>query len=471
MTYGYGAYSLGVRPICPHNAGGGIMSMMRIVPIATVAAVLGWSAQAWAQLPQLQPGQIPPAGAQARQGAQPGGNPELSSQALQALVAGIALYPDPVIEQVLAAAQSPAAIHTAAQSVKAGQPADSSWPDSVKFLLQYPDLLQQLDAQLDWTVVLGKAAVSQLNDVWAAVDAVRAHVQEETAAQQAEAGQDGQDAATADNANANANQPAATEQAPTTVNNTYYAGGYYPAGWGTAAAAVTASLWTPNVYRELYHYDRWNDRQDQWYESWRNLHLQRQEYADNRADERQENEDQIAENRQNREDQVTQNRQNRQDQVSENRQDREDRRADNAPRRDQLGQGFGRPAQQPGDARFRDLPRGEDRDTHLRAANQAATEASRFHRGESPFQGFGRSNGPQGPGAGGFDRPGGAGGPGMQRPGGAQPGRAGGLNPGPGSGGARPGGASPGGQRFDRGSGPQRPQGAPGGRAGGRRGR
>uniref|UniRef100_A0A7C4LS89 DUF3300 domain-containing protein n=1 Tax=Schlesneria paludicola TaxID=360056 RepID=A0A7C4LS89_9PLAN len=114
----------------------------------------------------------------------------LSPQTLQALVVGIALYPDPVIELILQAAQFPAAIHEAA-SIPASEVGRLSelrnsgkLPVSVQTLLdKYPDVLAQLDRNIALTTALGQAAKNQLADVWAAIDAVRESI-EKTAAQQ-----------------------------------------------------------------------------------------------------------------------------------------------------------------------------------------------------------------------------------------------------------------------------------------------
>ncbi|MGE3775647.1 MAG: DUF3300 domain-containing protein [Pirellulaceae bacterium] len=94
--------------------------------------------------------------------------PALSPQALDALVAGIAFYPDSVIELILDAAQDPAGIRQAAE----GKPGE--YRASIRALAQYPELLTQLNQHLALTARLGVAAHTQLPDVWAAIDRVRA---------------------------------------------------------------------------------------------------------------------------------------------------------------------------------------------------------------------------------------------------------------------------------------------------------
>ncbi len=100
----------------------------------------------------------------------------LSANALKAVVSGVALYPDTTVEQVLAAAQDTAGIHTAAGLDDAKfQQQQGNFNDSIRWLrANEPQLLQQLNLHLFVTNVLGRAAQSQLNDVWLAVNAVRA---------------------------------------------------------------------------------------------------------------------------------------------------------------------------------------------------------------------------------------------------------------------------------------------------------
>lgn len=93
----------------------------------------------------------------------------LSPQAMKLLVSGIAFYPDPLIEQILAAAQDLPALHAAAR--EGAQPGAS---EALKTLARYPEILQQLDRHAANTARLGAAAKTQLADVWTAIDEVRA---------------------------------------------------------------------------------------------------------------------------------------------------------------------------------------------------------------------------------------------------------------------------------------------------------
>lgn len=103
----------------------------------------------------------------------------LSPSALDALVAGVALYPDQVVEHALAAAFDPAAIQQAVQLTPTQfQQQQSRFSDSLVYLrYQEPALLVQMNQHLSLTASLGSAAQTQLEDVWAAVDRVRAQYQ------------------------------------------------------------------------------------------------------------------------------------------------------------------------------------------------------------------------------------------------------------------------------------------------------
>lgn len=104
----------------------------------------------------------------------------LSPAALEALVSGVALYPDPLVEQILAAAQNPLAVHQAAEAQRGELPAEvaalaaESGNAGVDYLKQYPEVLAQLDEQLALTARLGVAYRTQPQDVWNAIASVRA---------------------------------------------------------------------------------------------------------------------------------------------------------------------------------------------------------------------------------------------------------------------------------------------------------
>lgn len=134
-----------------------------------------------------------PAAALSPQTAPPQVVQPLSPAAMDALVAGIAFYPDEIIAQILDASQYPDAISQAAESQ--GRPsADTTWPESVKALGSHVEILQQLDQNAVITARLSLAARTQLEDVWRAVDRVRAQFQQQVEQAAADNVQSGQEA-------------------------------------------------------------------------------------------------------------------------------------------------------------------------------------------------------------------------------------------------------------------------------------
>jgi hypothetical protein len=102
---------------------------------------------------------------------------------LEALVAPIALYPDPVLSQVLMASTYPLEIVLAARWLKAnpnikGDAAlkaveNESWDVSVKSLVAFPQVLEPMSDKLDWTQKLGDAFLADQNAVLDAVQRLR----------------------------------------------------------------------------------------------------------------------------------------------------------------------------------------------------------------------------------------------------------------------------------------------------------
>ncbi len=95
---------------------------------------------------------------------------------LDNLLAPIALYPDPLLAQVLAAATFPDEIQDATPWVRLHNP-DSidyqPWDVSVKAVAHYPTVLSMLNDRLDWTTALGQAYVNQSTDIMMSVQRLR----------------------------------------------------------------------------------------------------------------------------------------------------------------------------------------------------------------------------------------------------------------------------------------------------------
>jgi hypothetical protein len=104
--------------------------------------------------------------------------PTLSSQELEELIGPIALYPDDLLAIVLPASTFPLQIVEAGRFLEdlktdPSLKPDEDWDDSVVALVNYPEVVELLNEDLDWTWRLGEAVVSQQTDVIAAVELFR----------------------------------------------------------------------------------------------------------------------------------------------------------------------------------------------------------------------------------------------------------------------------------------------------------
>src|SRR5581483_10253078 len=108
-------------------------------------------------------------------------DPLFTPDQLDNLLAQIALYPDPLLAQVLVAATFPDQIDEAARFVRGdSNPNDidgQSWDVSVKAVAHYPTVLNMMADQIDWTTSLGQAYVNQGDDVMASVQRLRAEAE------------------------------------------------------------------------------------------------------------------------------------------------------------------------------------------------------------------------------------------------------------------------------------------------------
>jgi hypothetical protein len=112
----------------------------------------------------------------------------LNPQDLQQLVAPIALYPDTLVAQILAASTYPVQVTQADRWLQAQGYAPSDqiaagadvqpWDPSVKALTAFPQVLAQMDRNLRWTSNLGNAYYNQPQDVLEAVQAMRQRAQQ-----------------------------------------------------------------------------------------------------------------------------------------------------------------------------------------------------------------------------------------------------------------------------------------------------
>lgn len=138
------------------------------IPIVLALFAFGLTQSAWAQNDDGVYYDLPDQGE----------NDLLSAEELDKLLGPIALYPDPLIAQMLPAATFVDQIAEAAQYLRAnGTRAgidDQPWDVSVKAVAHYPDVLYMMDENYDWTVSLGQAYVDQPQDVMESVQRLRA---------------------------------------------------------------------------------------------------------------------------------------------------------------------------------------------------------------------------------------------------------------------------------------------------------
>jgi hypothetical protein len=168
-----------------------------LLAIALGAPAFGQYAQ---QYPQQYPNQYPaqnpaqypaqyPAAAPAPDPQQQGGpqQPLMPPEQLDNLVAPVALYPDPLLGQVLAASTYPLEVVEAGQWMQQngnlrGQDLinaarQQNWDPSVQALVAFPDVLAMMNRDVRWTTDLGNAFLAQQQDVMNAVQRMRARAQ------------------------------------------------------------------------------------------------------------------------------------------------------------------------------------------------------------------------------------------------------------------------------------------------------
>src|SRR3954468_12188355 len=113
--------------------------------------------------------------------------PKIPNDQLDSLVAPIALYPDPLLAQILAASTYPLEIIELEQWLKrnpnlkdqalADGVAKQPWDPSVQAMAVFPDVVTRLSANVGWTTNLGNAFLAQQQDVMDAVQRMRAKAQ------------------------------------------------------------------------------------------------------------------------------------------------------------------------------------------------------------------------------------------------------------------------------------------------------
>jgi hypothetical protein len=152
-------------------------SSRRVIAIACAAALLVTAySLAYAQQDQA----LAPAAANEAA-------PPIPADQLDSLVAPIALYPDPLLAQTLAASTYPLEVIQLEQwfannkylkdKALADAVAKQPWDPSVQALAAFPDVVQRMAGNIQWTTDLGNAFLAQQSDVMDAVQRMRAKAQ------------------------------------------------------------------------------------------------------------------------------------------------------------------------------------------------------------------------------------------------------------------------------------------------------
>jgi len=158
-----------------------VQSFHAIVAIACVALLSSGNVPLRAQTPPV----TEPA---AQESATPAPDaPKIPNDQLDSLVAPIALYPDPLLAQTLAASTYPLEIIQLQQWMQknknlkgkalADAVAKQTWDASVQSMAGIPDAVQRLAGNIQWTTDLGNAFLAQQQDVMDAVQRMRAKAQ------------------------------------------------------------------------------------------------------------------------------------------------------------------------------------------------------------------------------------------------------------------------------------------------------
>lgn len=107
----------------------------------------------------------------------PSSQPLFTEQELDDILAPIALYPDPLLAQVLPASTYPEEILDAYDWLVSGHSISGigwqSWDESVKAIARYPDVLNMMAEYADWTADLGDAFLNQPEDVTRSIQRLR----------------------------------------------------------------------------------------------------------------------------------------------------------------------------------------------------------------------------------------------------------------------------------------------------------
>ena len=158
-------------------------AQLRILGLTSLLCALALSATVQGQTTQA-PAKAPAAQAPATQAAgAPAATAGFTKEQLEQIVAPMALYPDPLVSQMLMASTYPLEIVEAGRWMKANPGLKDKaleealkkqdWDASVKSLCGFPDVLKQMDENLDWTQDLGDAFLAQKTELMDTIQRMR----------------------------------------------------------------------------------------------------------------------------------------------------------------------------------------------------------------------------------------------------------------------------------------------------------
>src|SRR5277367_1801627 len=158
-------------------------------PCVVVAVVAALMSATISELAVAQAGAAaPPAAGAAAAPAAPSASAKIPSDQLDSLVAPIALYPDPLVAQTLAASTYPLELVQLEQWLKknpglkdkslADAVAKQPWDASIQSMAAVPEVVERLAKDVQWTTDLGNAFLAQQQDVMSAVQRMRKKAQD-----------------------------------------------------------------------------------------------------------------------------------------------------------------------------------------------------------------------------------------------------------------------------------------------------
>src|SRR5271165_6241972 len=175
-----------------------------------------------------------------------------SASQIDELVSPIALYPDALVAQIVAASTYPDQVvaanswmqaHAQLKAAELAKQVDGqSWDPSVKALTQFPSVLDNMATNLSWTSALGDAAYNQQADVMASVQRLRA--QAKAAGNLKSTSQQTVRTETQDGQQVIVIQPANPQvvYVPTYNPTVVYGTPYNPPGYSTGAMVATSMI-------------------------------------------------------------------------------------------------------------------------------------------------------------------------------------------------------------------------------------